>query len=123
MRLVTALLFSAALLGCPAPTPPNPAPGPDADAAPGPTPPPSPDGSPPAPPGDCAKACAALAAANCPEGLAPNCVDRFTTIDQRRLERVPCGAAVCPSVTCAALSGVRNAAEARALGQKCAGGR
>lgn len=102
-------------------SPPVPVP-PDADASPFPPPAPSVDASPSSDGGACSLACAALLAAQCPEGKAANCVATFSKIDTERLDRVPCGASVCPSLTCAMIARARGVNEVRTLGIGCDGG-
>ena len=78
--------------------------------------PPAPDASDAAIPGpdpSCQGACAALAAAGCSEGKAFTCVATLTNVD---------GMLASPSgrpITCAILSGVKVAADVRALGMTC----
>jgi|HubBroStandDraft_4_1064222.scaffolds.fasta_scaffold504078_2 hypothetical protein len=114
-RSLFAALGLACGLACAPPTPPAPPPMPDAsDAAP--APPATVLGD--AAPGTCAYACEALMAAGCPEGASAMCLPTLASADSTREVATPAG----HPLTCAAISVVHSASDARALGIACAGG-
>ena len=91
---------------------------------PAPVPPPQPpdasDASPaPVPVGDastpCVAACAALAAAGCPQGAVPDCATTLAHVDGARLVRTPSGT----PLTCVAIAAVKAKADAQSLGVSC----
>lgn len=67
----------------------------------------------------CCTACQNLAAIGCSDGLSPNCAPGLANIDQSGKFPTPCGSALCPPITCAALSTARTIAEARTCGAGC----
>ena len=103
--LLGSLLLVAS--GCQPTTPPQPPPQPPdaSDAAPGPMPPSTP----------CQVACAALAAAGCPEGHASDCAEVLGRVEAARLVRTPSG----EPLTCAAVATAKSQSDARAQGISC----
>ncbi len=115
MRVILAAVAVVCLAGCPTPPPPNPPPQPPdaSDASPGIL---DAYAVPDAPVTPCEAACAALRAAGCHTGSAPNCVADMAHIDGSRLVREPGNGL---PLTCADVAAAKTPADVRALGLGC----
>lgn len=108
------LLFT--LVACPPPGPPAPVP-PDADAAPAPPAVVDADPVPSDASTSCKAACAQLTTLCGPQHA--DCVVVLQMVNDHSTIRIPCGHALCPSLTCDDIASATTAAAERALGIKC----